>query len=105
MITRIVKLEFHESKIEDFLSFFETIKHRVNDFPGCYGMKLYQDIDAPNIVMTYSHWESQEALDNYRNSETFGQVWPSIKPWFKGKPEAWSVNTYFNGFDVKKTLK
>ena len=102
MITRIVKLEFQEDKIQEFLSFFETIKHLVNEFPGCSGMKLYQDIDSPNIVMTYSHWQSQVELDNYRKSETFGEVWPTIKPWFKAKPEAWSVNAYFNGFEAKK---
>jgi quinol monooxygenase YgiN len=101
MITRIVKLEFEESKIADFLTFFDTIKNVVNEFPGCYGMKLYQDIDRPNIIMTYSHWDSQESLDNYRNSEQFGQIWPNIKPWFSNKPEAWSVNAYFNGFDAK----
>lgn len=103
MITRIVKLEFQEGKIKEFLAFFETIKHRVNEFPGCYGMKLYQDIDSPNVVMTYSHWQSQTELDNYRKSQTFGEVWPTIKPWFKEKPEAWSVNAYFNGFEEKKT--
>ena len=101
MITRIVKLEFQDDKIDDFLAFFETIKHVVNEFPGCYGMKLYQDIDQPTIVMTYSHWESQQDLNNYRDSEQFGKIWPNIKPWFAKKPEAWSVEAYFNGFEEK----
>lgn len=101
MITRIVKLEFQPDKIQSFLDFFETIKHRVNGFPGCYGMKLYQDIENPCVVMTYSHWKSQLELDEYRNSETFGEVWPTIKPWFNAKPEAWSVQAYFNGFEQK----
>ena len=98
MITRIVKLEFQDDKIDDFLSFFETIKHIVNGFPGCYGMKLYQDIDCPTTVMTYSHWASLEDLENYRTSEAFGEIWPTIKPWFAKKPEAWSVKAYFDGF-------
>jgi quinol monooxygenase YgiN len=101
MITRIVQLEFEQDKIEGFLQFFDTIKHQVNTFPGCHGMKLYQDINQPNIVMTYSHWENQEALDAYRKSETFGTIWPKIKPWFNAKPQAWSVNAYFNGFESK----
>lgn len=98
MITRIVKLEFQEDKIADFLAFFETIKHVVNEFPGCYGMKLYRDIDHPSIVMTYSHWNSPEDLENYRNSTAFGEIWPTIKPWFSKKPEAWSVSAHFDGF-------
>jgi len=101
MITRIVKLTFEEDRIAEFLAFFDTIKHKVNTFPGCQGMKLYQDINSPTIVMTYSHWESEEDLDNYRNSDTFGAVWSKIKPWFAEKPEAWSVNAYFDGFEQK----
>ena len=101
MITRIVKMEFKEDKVDDFLAFFDTIKHIVNEFPGCYGMKLYQDVDRPNIIMTYSHWESLSDLNNYRDSEAFGRIWPRIKPWFSEKPEAWSVEAYFDGFAKK----
>lgn len=101
MITRIVKLHFQEEKTADFLSFLETIKFDVNGFEGCHGMKLLRDINNPNQIMTYSKWESQQALDNYRNSETFGRVWPKIKPWFAAKPEAWSVSEYFDGFSHK----
>lgn len=98
MLIRIVKLHFQEDKIEDFLSFFETVKQKVNTFPGCNGMKLLRDLNTPEIVMTYSHWENEQALDNYRTSETFGKIWPTIKPWFAEKPEAWSVYEHFNGF-------
>lgn len=103
MITRIVKLNFQEDKVQDFLNFFDTINHIVNNFPGCYGMKLYQDINAPTTIMTYSHWENEEALNNYRDSEEFGKIWPNIKPWFQGKPEAWTVSAYFNGFEEKRS--
>lgn len=101
MITRIVKLEFQEERVQDFLDFFETIKHIVNEFPGCYGMKLYQDIAHPNIVMTYSHWDQESSLNAYRDSKQFGEIWPTIKPWFKERPQAWSVAAYFNGFEAK----
>lgn len=100
MIIRIVKLHFESTKIADFLTFFETIKHQVNSFEGCLGMKLLQDINNPAIVMTYSHWENEQALENYRNSTTFGTIWPKIKPWFAEKPEAWSVEAVFDGFDL-----
>jgi quinol monooxygenase YgiN len=101
MITRIVQLDFQEDKTQEFLEFFDTIKTVVNEFPGCYGMKLYQDIERPHIIMTYSHWENTAALNAYRNSEQFGQIWPKIKPWFKNKPRAWSVTAYFNGFEER----
>ncbi len=100
MLIRIVKLHFQEDKIADFLAFFDTIKHKVNEFPGCQGMKLLQDLNNPCIVMTYSHWEDAAALEKYRTSETFGTIWPKIKPWFSEKPEAWSVDEYYSGFKL-----
>jgi quinol monooxygenase YgiN len=101
MITRIVKLHFEADKVQEFLSFFDGIKEKVNNYPGCKGMKLLQDIENPCIIMTYSHWEGAQDLENYRTSETFGTIWPKIKPWFAQKPEAWSVNAYFDGFELK----
>jgi len=98
MLIRIVKLTFQENKINEFLKFFDGIKEQVNSFPGCQGMKLIQGIENPCIIMTYSHWNGQEDLENYRTSETFGKIWPTIKPWFSEKPEAWSMETYFDGF-------
>jgi hypothetical protein len=102
MLIRIVKLEFEKDKLKDFLAFFETIKESVNSFEGCFGMKLLQDVSNPYIIMTYSHWEDKEALNKYRDSALFGKVWPTIKPWFSAKPEAWSMGTYFDGFNTNK---
>lgn len=95
MITRIVKLTFREEQIGPFLAFFDTINTRVSRFEGCNGMRLLRDIHAPNVVFTYSYWNSEEALNKYRDSELFGSVWSTIKPWFGAKAEAWSVETYF----------
>ena len=95
MITRIVKLTFQEDTIADFLAYFDTINTRVSRFDGCRGMRLLQDLQHPHVVFTYSYWEDEQALNNYRDSELFGQVWPTIKPWFGARAEAWSVATYF----------
>jgi quinol monooxygenase YgiN len=99
MITRVVKIHFQEDKIEQFLTFFETIKWEITKQENCYGMKLLQDKINPEIVFTYSLWKNQEALDKYRDSTLFSeQVWPKIKPWFKEKAQAWTLEEYFDGF-------
>ena len=98
MLTRVVKLTFQEAHLADFYSHFETVKHEVSNFPGCYGMKLLSVIDAPNVIFTYSQWENEAALNNYRDSELFAAIWPQIKPWFAQRAEAWSLNENFNGF-------
>lgn len=100
MLTRIVKLHFQADKIEDFLTYFETIKWKVAKQPNCMGMKLLRDQKNPTIVFTYSLWKDEEALNAYRDSSLFGEeVWPKIKPWFAEKAQAWSVDTYFDGFE------
>lgn len=100
MITRIVKLTFNEHNLNEFIAFFNTINTKVSGFPGCNGMRLHQDIHSPNTVFTYSYWDSEDALNNYRNSDLFKSVWATIKPNFSAKPEAWSCSTYFeSGFN------
>lgn len=95
MITRIVKLTFQEDRIADFLAFFDTINTRVSTFENCYGMRLMQEKSNPHVVFTYSLWQSEDALNVYRDSELFQGVWSTIKPWFGAKAEAWTVETYF----------
>ena len=95
MITRIVKLTFQEDKIDDFIRFFDTINTRVSTFENCYGMRLMQEKSKPHVVFTYSVWESEDALNKYRDSELFQGVWSTIKPWFGERAEAWTVTTYF----------
>ena len=100
MITRIVKLEFQTERTKDFLEFFDLVKFKVNEFPGCKGMQLYRDKKNESIVFTFSIWENEEALENYRNSETFSAIWPKIKVWFAEKPQAWTLKNYFDGLDL-----
>jgi quinol monooxygenase YgiN len=101
MLIRIVKLHLKDHKINDFLIHFETIKWKVTNFPGCNGMKLLQDKENLNIIITYSSWQDENALDNYKKSELFNAIWPTIKIWFKEKPEAWSLIQNFDGFKGK----
>jgi heme-degrading monooxygenase HmoA len=53
---------------------------------------LYQDKSNKSIFFTYSYWETEADLDNYKNSALFDEVWTFTKKLFNAKPEAWSVN-------------
>ncbi len=92
MFVRIVKLSFHEDKIPVFLENFESIKHKIRNAEGNRFLELYQDKKNPCIFFTYSYWETEQDLENYRNSELFDTVWSFTKKLFNDKPEAWSVN-------------
>lgn len=98
---RLVKLTLKVEHIQDFITHFDTVKKQINNFPGCKGMKLLRDKKKPQIVFTYSEWEDEQDLENYRTSELFGEVWPTVKQWFDAKAEAWSTDAYFDGFTIK----
>ncbi len=90
MIVRIVKLTLRPEKTEDFLALFNRYKKDIAAFPGCTHLQGLQDIKNTNIFFTYSHWENEEALNTYRHSALFNEVWPQAKEWFEENPEAWS---------------
>jgi heme-degrading monooxygenase HmoA len=92
MLVRIVKLSFHQDKIPAFLENFELVKNQIRNFPGNRLLELYQDKTNASIFFTYSYWDSEEDLENYRKSELFTEVWDFTKQLFNDKPEAWSVD-------------
>ncbi len=93
MFTRIVKMEFQESEVDNFLENFENAKDKIRNFPGCCFLELYRDRTDPTIFFTYSRWEEEEDLERYRKSSLFKEVWSATKPKFKERAQAWSVDT------------
>lgn len=92
MFVRIVKLSFQPDKIATFLANFENDKNNIRNFKGCRLLELYRDKTNTNVFFTYSYWEKEEDLENYRNSELFKGIWANTKVFFNDKPEAWSVD-------------
>lgn len=92
MFVRIVKMSFDKDFIDRFLNVFHLHKESIRNFPGCHFLELYQDKDNPSIFFTYSYWEEEADLENYRTSELFKNVWSKTKTLFNDKPQAWSVD-------------
>ncbi len=90
-MVRVVRMTFQENKVNAFLENFEANKEKIRHFPGCHYLELWRDKKFKNIFMTYSHWDSEEALNQYRDSELFKSVWSFTKTLFSDKPKAFSV--------------
>lgn len=91
MILRLVKMEFMSKNTSEFLTYFESINHKIKQMPGLVNLKLYQDVNNPNIIFTHSTWLNEEALENYKKSKLFGEVWPKTKKLFASEAVAWSL--------------
>lgn len=85
-------MSFYPEKVEAFLENFHKNKEHIRNFKGNTFLELYQDKNNKSVFFTYSIWESEEDLENYRNSELFNEVWTFTKALFNDKPQAWSVD-------------
>jgi heme-degrading monooxygenase HmoA len=83
-------MTFDVEKVDVFLQHFNANKLKIREFPGCLHLELWQDQVGKNIFITYSWWENEEALNNYRDSELFKIVWANTKVLFSEKPQAYS---------------
>ena len=90
-LIRVVRMTFRPEEVPAFLENFEAHKILIRNFPGCRHLELWQDENQKNIFVTYSHWESEAALNQYRDSQLFKSVWSFTKTLFSEKPQAWST--------------
>jgi len=93
MLVRIVKLTFKKENISSFEQLFDEVKNKILNFEGCTNLILYQDLQDPSVFFTYSYWNDEKVLEQYRNSEFFKLTWARTKLLFDKKPEAWSLTT------------
>lgn len=91
MLIRLVRMTFREDKLLDFQAIFDQSKHRIRAFPGCRHLELLNDPDHPAVRMTYSLWDSADALDAYRRSELFRTTWATTKALFAERAVAFSA--------------
>lgn len=90
MLVRIVRMTFQEDKLAHFHAIFDQSKHLIRAFPGNQHLQLLRDPDQPGVRMTYSLWDSADALDAYRQSTLFRTTWAATKLLFADKPSAFS---------------
>jgi len=96
MLVRIVKMEFKPEEVANFIQLFEERKEKIRSFPGCNYLELLQGTDANTTVfMTYSYWDSEDDLNNYRYSDYFAETWKLTKAMFSKRAEALSTQKLY----------
>lgn len=84
-------MEFDPEKVEDFLSLFDRVKEKIAAREGCTHLELCRDASHVNVYYTFSEWEREEDLENYRESVLFKETWAKTKVLFGAKPQAFSL--------------
>ena len=90
MLIRIVRMTFEPENIPAFLAIFRAAEARIRQQPGCQCVELWQDAANPAIYCTHSRWADETALNAYRRSALFGEVWPATKRLFAASAVAFS---------------
>ena len=86
-------MQFRGDCAETFIQIFEENAHAIRSTEGCQYLELLRGADTPATFFTISIWESQHALDAYRDSPLFKETWSRTKQLFEAKPMAWSLKT------------
>lgn len=89
MITRIVKLTFNANYCEEFEHQFPAVRKIVENSKGCRGVQLQKA--NKQLYFTISKWDDETALNDYRKSANFQEIWSKFKANFSEKPEAWTT--------------
>lgn len=96
MIVRIVRMKFKVEEIEAFLAIFKLQKEFIASFEGCSHLELLRDINDEQTFFTYSYWENEAALERYRKSTFFREIWSEVKLKFEDKPMTWSLQKMYS---------
>lgn len=92
MITRLVKISLQAKKAGEFETLFYQSQAYIENFDGCRKTNLFRVAGSSEEYFTISYWDNEQALENYRASAVFKDVWSKVKPLFSGKAEAWTLN-------------
>lgn len=86
-------MEFEPDKVQDFLVLFEGVKDKILAREGCLHLELCRDASIEHVYYSFSVWEAEEYLENYRHSDFFKETWTKTKALFSSKPLAYSLIT------------
>ncbi len=88
MLIRTVRMTFQKESLAEFHRLFDQSAELIRAFPGCNHLKLWQDAHDPTILTTYSLWDSERALTEYRESSLFLDTWNKTRSFFAAPPVA-----------------
>lgn len=93
MVIRIVKMSFAKENEKAFRDLFFTHYHDIRNVEGCTHLDLLRHENYGSVIyFTYSHWEHEDYLEKYKDSDLFSYIWPRTKELFNAKPEAWTTH-------------
>jgi heme-degrading monooxygenase HmoA len=74
-IARVIIIKAPEEKFKEAEQIWkEDCAPLMRRQKGCRAEKFMRSLDHPDLYISYSEWDSQEDIDNYRNSEDHKKI-------------------------------
>lgn len=84
-------MTFVPGKEKDFQEIYKKVSPLIRSSKGCTSLDLLREKKDGHIFFTYSTWDSEDDLLNYRKSELFSGTWEKVKILFSEEAEAWTT--------------
>jgi hypothetical protein len=68
-------MSFEPHKVEDFLLFLKQLNCKLQHLMVAKALFYDRDAQLPNVLCTYSYWQSEMHLNKYRYSPLFKDTW------------------------------
>lgn len=102
MILRIVKIKIDEVKIDTFKLFMKNLRNEKLRLKGCLHFDYFHEKKNKNIYYTYTIWENEKHLNQYKKSELFKKVISTLNSLSIEEPRAWTIEDAFNYINYDK---
>jgi heme-degrading monooxygenase HmoA len=93
-------MSFQPEKVDSFLQLFSRVAGYIRTFPGCQRLELLADQTDEQVFTTYSIWDSQHDLDEYRRSPLFDDTWRRTREMFSDSPSAVSYRVVRSATEI-----
>lgn len=95
MILRVVKMNVDEEKRDAFELFMKNLREEKLKLAGCLHFDYFHEKNNKNIFYSYTIWESEKYLKQYKKTDLFIEVVSTLKKLCTEEPKAWTIENVF----------
>lgn len=86
MVLEVADITVTPGTEADFATAYKGARDQLTETPGCRTVRMTQGVESPSRFVLLVEWDSVEAHDAFRASDSFGAWRTAIGPFFAGPP-------------------
>jgi heme-degrading monooxygenase HmoA len=87
MVLEVALIDITPGQEDDFAAAYGKARPILHSTPGCRSVRMTRGIESPSRFVLLVEWDSTDAhVENFRNTDRFGQWRALIGPYFSAPP-------------------